>query len=203
MVENPNPRCFIEECHPRFCSLRERATIRTLPAGEVCWCTSRGELAAAVDTSQALKDTVVAHLSCISVSISVSTVLCAYNSVLLAVKSHSILTSESGRVYKSTWNSPSAIALVCAASLCQDVRTFDVILSVRLTCLVVVHHGDNVQQVVLAELLQSVGQLLHVDCLVAPGLLLGSILAADTVGVGRAGVLQQGEELGLGVAEGL
>lgn len=83
------------------------------------------------------------------------------------------------------------------------IRTLDVILSVRLTCLVVVYHGDDVQQVVLAQLLQPVGQLLHVNGLVAPGLLLRGVLAADTVGVGGAGVLQEGEELGLGVAKSL
>lgn len=65
------------------------------------------------------------------------------------------------------------------------------------------HHGNDVQQVVLAQLLQPVGQLLHVDGLVAPSLLLRGVLATDTVCVGGAGVLQQSEELGLGVAEGL
>lgn len=81
------------------------------------------------------------------------------------------------------------------------VRTLDVILSVRLTCLVVMYHGNDMQQVVLAQLLQPVGQLLHVDGLVAPGLLLRGVLAADTVSVSGAGVLQEGEELGLRVAE--
>jgi hypothetical protein len=66
-----------------------------------------------------------------------------------------------------------------------------------------VHHGHNVQQVVLAQLLQPVGQLLHVDSLVAASLLLGGILAANAVCVGGARVLQEGEQLGLGVAEGL
>jgi hypothetical protein len=66
-----------------------------------------------------------------------------------------------------------------------------------------VHHGHDVQQVVLAQLLQPVGQLLHVDGLVAAGLLLGGILAANAVCVGGARVLEEGEQLGLGVAEGL
>lgn len=59
------------------------------------------------------------------------------------------------------------------------------------------------QQVVLAQLLQAVGQLLHVDGLVAAGLLLGMVLAAHAVGVGGARIGEEGEELRLGVAEGL
>ena len=65
------------------------------------------------------------------------------------------------------------------------------------------HHGDDVQQVVFTQLLQPVGQLFHVDSLVAAGLLLGSVLAADAVCIGGARVLQEGEQLGLGIAEGL
>jgi len=111
-------------------------------------------------------------------------------------------------VYRSTWNSPSAMVLACPSLTCVlaisvRVRTLDVVLSVRLACLVVMYHGNDVQQVVLAQLLQPVGQLLHVDGLVAPGLLLRGVLAADTVSVSGAGVLQEGEELGLGVAESL
>jgi hypothetical protein len=66
-----------------------------------------------------------------------------------------------------------------------------------------VDHGHDVQQVVLAQLLQPVGQLLHVDSFIAAGLLLGGILAANAVCVSGARVLQKGEQLGLGVAEGL
>jgi hypothetical protein len=49
------------------------------------------------------------------------------------------------------------------------------------------------QQVVLAQLLQTIGQLLHVDILVSPVLLLGCVLGADTVCVGGAGLCKEGE----------
>jgi hypothetical protein len=66
-----------------------------------------------------------------------------------------------------------------------------------------VDHGDNVQQVVLAELLEAVGELLHIDVLVLAVLLLGHLLAAHAVCVGGSGLGQQREQLGLGIPEGL
>jgi hypothetical protein len=94
--------------------------------------------------------------------------------------------------------STSALSSINAIQL-----TLDVVLSVRLAGLVVVHHSNHMQQVILAQLLQTVGQLLHVDVLVPPALLLGCVLGADTVCVGGAGLCEEGEELGLGIPEGL
>ncbi len=65
------------------------------------------------------------------------------------------------------------------------------------------HQGHNMQQVILTQLLQSICQLLHIDGLLAPALLLGRVFAADTVCIGGARVLEKGEKLGFGVAEGL
>lgn len=71
----------------------------------------------------------------------------------------------------------------------KGIHTLDVVLGVCLAGLVVVDHGNNVQQVILAQLLQPVGQLLHVDGLVAPLLVLPGVFAADAVCVGGAGIL--------------
>jgi hypothetical protein len=81
--------------------------------------------------------------------------------------------------------------------------TFDVVLSVRLAGLVIVNHCDYVQQVVLVQLLQAVGELFHVHVLVPPVLLLGRVLATDAVGIGGAGLLKEGEQLWLRIPEGL
>ena len=63
--------------------------------------------------------------------------------------------------------------------------------------------GDDVQQVILTQLLQSIGQLLHVYVLVSPALLLGGVLVAHAVGLGGTRLGEEGEELRLGVAESL
>lgn len=63
------------------------------------------------------------------------------------------------------------------------------------------HHGDDVQQVVLAELLQAVGELLHIHVFLALVLLLCCVLAAYAVCVCGAGFLKESEELWLGVLE--
>ena len=63
--------------------------------------------------------------------------------------------------------------------------------------------GDYVEQVILVELLQAVGELLHVDCLVPARLLLRCVgLAAHAVCIG-AGLLEQRDEVRLWVPEGL
>jgi hypothetical protein len=80
-------------------------------------------------------------------------------------------------------------------------HTLDVILSVRLARLVVVDQGNDVEQVVFAQLLQTVRELLHVDVLIPPVLLLGRILATHAVRIGGTRLLQKGEQLGLRVAE--
>ena len=41
--------------------------------------------------------------------------------------------------------------------------TFDVILGIRIWALVVVDHLNHQQQIILIQLLQSLGQLVHVD----------------------------------------
>lgn len=46
------------------------------------------------------------------------------------------------------------------------------------------HHGDNVQQVILAQLLQAIGELLHINVLITAVLLLGCILTTDAVRIG-------------------
>jgi hypothetical protein len=51
--------------------------------------------------------------------------------------------------------------------------------------------------------LQAICELLHVDVLVPPVLLLGRVLATHAVRVGGARLLQKGEQLGLRIAEGL
>jgi len=65
------------------------------------------------------------------------------------------------------------------------------------------YHGHDMQEIIFAQLLEPVGQLLHIDILVPPVLLLGRVFAADTVCVGGAGFLEEGEQLRLRVAEGL
>jgi hypothetical protein len=65
------------------------------------------------------------------------------------------------------------------------------------------NQGDDVEQIVLAQLLETVGELLHVDVFVPPVLLLGRILVAHTVRIGGARFLEEGEQLWLGVPEGL
>jgi hypothetical protein len=74
-----------------------------------------------------------------------------------------------------------------------DAHTLNIVLGVGFTRLVIVHHSDDMQQVILAQLLQTVGQLLHVDILVSPVLLLGCVLGADAVCVGGAGLCEEGE----------
>lgn len=64
-------------------------------------------------------------------------------------------------------------------------------------------HGDDVQEIVFAQLLEPIGQFLHVDVLVPPVLFLGSVFTTDTICVGGAGFLEEGEQLRLWVAEGL
>lgn len=65
------------------------------------------------------------------------------------------------------------------------------------------HHGDDMQEIVFAQLLKPVSQLLHIDVFVSSVLLLGCVFAADTIRVGGAGFLEEGEQLWLRVAEGL
>jgi hypothetical protein len=66
-------------------------------------------------------------------------------------------------------------------------HTLNVILGVRLTCFIVVDQSDDVEQIVLAQLLQAIRELLHIHSLVPPVLLLARVLAAHTVRVaGRA-----------------
>jgi hypothetical protein len=82
-------------------------------------------------------------------------------------------------------------------------HTLNVVLGIGFTRLVVVHQGDDVEQVVLAQLLQAICELLHVDVLVPPVLLLGRVLVTHAVRVGGARLLEKGEQLGLGVSERL
>ena len=80
--------------------------------------------------------------------------------------SHSMRTRLSGRVYRSTWNSPSANALDGRRRGQQAsvvALTLDVVLGVSLRRLVVVDHLHHPQQVVFAELLEIVRQFVHVD----------------------------------------
>lgn len=65
------------------------------------------------------------------------------------------------------------------------------------------NHGDDLEQVVLTQLLQTVGKLLHVNVLVSPILLLLGVLVARTVDIRATRLLQQREKLRLGVPEGL
>jgi hypothetical protein len=59
------------------------------------------------------------------------------------------------------------------------------------------------KQVILAQLLQAVGELLHVDVLVPAVLLLGRVLASYTICVSSTRLLEEGEQLWLGVSESL
>lgn len=66
------------------------------------------------------------------------------------------------------------------------------------------HHCNDMQQVILAQFLESVCQLFHINGLVAPApLLVGGVFASDAVRISGARVLEESEELWLGVAEGL
>jgi hypothetical protein len=101
--------------------------------------------------------------------------------------------------------------------------TLNIILGVGVGGLVVVDHRDHMEEVVLVELLQSIGKLLHIDLydsalaplcltsqavcesyrLVPPNLLLRGIgLAADTVCIASR-LLEQRHEVGLRVPEDL
>lgn len=84
-----------------------------------------------------------------------------------------------------------------------DQHTLDVVLSVRLGCLIIVNKRDDVEEVILAELLEAICELLHVNVLVSSRLLLARILATDAVRVGSARLCQERDELWLRVAEGL
>lgn len=59
------------------------------------------------------------------------------------------------------------------------------------------------EQVILTQLLQAVCEFLHIDVLVPSVLLLGCVLAAHTVCVGGTGLLEEGDEIWLGIPEGL
>lgn len=82
-------------------------------------------------------------------------------------------------------------------------HTLNIVLGIGLASLVVMYHGDYMQQIILAQLLETIGKLLHVDSLISTVLLLGRVLAAHTVRVGGARLLEKGEQLWLGIAEGL
>jgi hypothetical protein len=84
-----------------------------------------------------------------------------------------------------------------------DPLTLNIVLGVGLRRLIVVDQSDDVEQVILAELLQTVCELLHIDVLVPPILLLGCVLAAHAIRVGGAGLLEEGDEVWLGIPEGL
>jgi hypothetical protein len=141
---------------------------------------------------------------------------------------------ESGSVYRSTWNSPTVgIIRLVLWSLevlwCEEGLTFSVVLGVRVRGLVVMYHLNDLQQVVLVQLLQTIGKLVHVDLcsmlrlenivderqethiLLSALLLLGTLLTSSTA-LGLKTVLitwngarltQQGQESRLGVAESL
>lgn len=81
--------------------------------------------------------------------------------------------------------------------------TLNVVLGVRLTRLVVVNHGDDVQKIVLAKLLQAIRQLLHVYVLVLSALLLDCILVTHTICLGGTRLCKKCKQLRLGIPEGL
>ena len=84
--------------------------------------------------------------------------------------------------------------------------TLDIVLGISILRLIVMHHLHDLQQIVLGELGERFGQLLHVDILVRLLALLlrlsGTCRAVDGLVRGR-GLLEDLEELILGVTEGL
>ena len=108
----------------------------------------------------------------------------------------------------------------------EAVHTLDVVLGVRIGGLVIVDHLYNLQEIILAQLLETLCQLIHVHLggvslwlwweggiayvLVATLLLLGALLACgaallDTVLItrNRARLAESSQESRLGVLEGL
>lgn len=84
------------------------------------------------------------------------------------------------------------------------IRTFNVILSVRLFGLVVVYHLNHLKEIVFLELREGFGEFLHVDVLAGLLALLLGLCGCCSVGLaGWAGLLQDLEKLTLGVAESL
>ena len=69
-----------------------------------------------------------------------------------------------------------------------------IIFGIRLRALMIVYHLHNLQQVILVQFLQSIGEFLHVDVLLRTTALLGGIgrFAAHAV-FGGAGFLEEFE----------
>lgn len=80
--------------------------------------------------------------------------------------------------------------------------TFHVIFGVRLVGFVVVYHLNHLEEIVLLELRECFGELLHVDVAVGLLALLLGLCGCGSVGLACwAGLLQSLKELAFGVAE--
>lgn len=82
------------------------------------------------------------------------------------MNSHSILIRESGRVYKSTWNSPSGKDVngwPILTGLGAKGLTLNVILGVGVGGLVIVNHLYHLEEIIFAESLKAIGQLVHIN----------------------------------------
>ena len=55
--------------------------------------------------------------------------------------------------------------LTCVDKRKHSVRTFNVILGIRVWGFVVVNHLDHLEKVIFAESLKAVGQFIHIDLL--------------------------------------
>lgn len=70
----------------------------------------------------------------------------------------------SGRVYRSTWNSPSVLwSVMIFLSGKSRKHTFNVILGIRVWRFIVVYHLHDLEKVIFSKALESVCQLVHVD----------------------------------------
>ena len=88
--------------------------------------------------------------------------------------------------------------------LCWERLTFYVVLGVGLLGLVVMYHLDYLEEVVLWELREGFGELLHVDVAVGLGALLLGLAGCGAICLaGWTGLFQSFDEVLLGVAEGL
>jgi hypothetical protein len=71
------------------------------------------------------------------------------------VNSHSILINPSGRVYKSTWNSPSVVvalwSVIYSSSCPCDSLTIRIIPHPAVLGFIIMHHLHNLQQIVLSQ----------------------------------------------------
>lgn len=92
----------------------------------------------------------------------------------------------SGRVYRSTWNSPSACyQLSVLGQFGSRKRTLNVILGIRVWCFIVVYHLHDLEKVIFSEALESICQFVHVDLytFVRPRILEASNLGTRDSGV--------------------